>query len=59
LEPDSEDFKKVDAAFEKNVEELRAAGAILVDPISISNLNTLLAKRVGISIVADEALRLK
>ena len=57
-EPDSEDFKKVDAAFEKNVAELRAAGAILVDPISIPNLKTLLAKRVGNSIAADEALRL-
>jgi Asp-tRNA(Asn)/Glu-tRNA(Gln) amidotransferase A subunit family amidase len=57
-EPDSEDFKKVDAAFEKNLAELRAAGAILVDPISIPNLKTLLAKRVGNSIAADEALRL-
>jgi Asp-tRNA(Asn)/Glu-tRNA(Gln) amidotransferase A subunit family amidase len=57
-EPDSEDFKKVDAAFEKNVAELRTAGAILVDPISIPNLKTLLAKRVGNSIAADQALRL-
>src|SRR6266550_4001735 len=57
-EPDSEDFKKVDAAFEKNVAELKAAGAVLVDPVVIPNLKTLLAKRAGNPIAADEALRL-
>jgi amidase len=57
-EPASEDFKKVDAAFEKNVAELKAAGAVLVDPITIPNLKTLLAKRVGNPVQADEALRL-
>jgi amidase len=57
-EPDSEDFKKVDAAFEKNVAELKAAGAVLVDPIVIPNLKPLIAKRVGNPIAADEALRL-
>src|SRR5256714_1175773 len=57
-EPDSEDFKKVDAAFEKNVAELKAAGAVLVDPIVIPNLKTQIAKRVANPIAADEALRL-
>jgi Asp-tRNA(Asn)/Glu-tRNA(Gln) amidotransferase A subunit family amidase len=34
-EPQSEDFKKIDAVFEKNIAELRAAGAIVVDNIEI------------------------
>jgi amidase len=57
-EPGSEDFKKVDAAFEKNVAELRAAGAILVDPITIPDLQALLAKRAGNPVIAEEALKL-
>jgi amidase len=44
-EPGSEDFKKVDVAFEQNVSELRAAGAEVVDPIVIPNLKGLLARR--------------
>ena len=46
-EPGSEDFKKVDAVFEQNVSELKAAGAVLVDPIVIPNLKALLAKRAA------------
>jgi Asp-tRNA(Asn)/Glu-tRNA(Gln) amidotransferase A subunit family amidase len=57
-EPESEDFKKVDAVFEKNIAELRAAGAILTDPIVIPNLKELLAKQAGNSAVTQEALRL-
>jgi amidase len=34
-EPQSEDFKKVDAVFEKDVAELKAAGAIVIDNIEI------------------------
>jgi amidase len=56
-EPESKDFKKVDAVFEKNVAELRAAGAILTDPIVIPNLKELLAKQAGNSAVTQEALR--
>ena len=44
-EPGSEDFKKVDAVFEKNIAELKSAGAVIVDPIVIPDLKTLLAKR--------------
>jgi amidase len=44
-EPGSEDFKKVDAVFEQNVSELKAAGAEVVDPIVIPNLKALLARR--------------
>ena len=57
-EPNSEDFKKVDAVFQKNVSELRAAGAIVIDPIVIPNLKTLLAKRATNPAIADESLRL-
>jgi amidase len=56
-EPGSEDFKKVDVVFEKNIAELRAAGAILVDPIVIPDLKALLAKRASNPDVADEAMR--
>src|SRR6516165_9557831 len=57
-EPASDDFKKVDAVFQKNVEELRAAGAVIVDPVVIPNLKTLLARRGTNPTMADESLRL-
>ena len=57
-EPESDDFKKVDAVFQKNIAELKAAGAILIDPIVIPNLKTLLAKRAANPAMADESLRL-
>jgi len=57
-DPNSEDFKKVDAAFEKNVAELKAAGAIVVDPLVIPNLKALLAKRAGNPDLNDAAMRL-
>ena len=44
-EPDSEDFKTVTAVFDKAVAELKAAGAVVVDPIVIPRLNELLARR--------------
>lgn len=46
-EPDSEDFKKVTAVFDKAVGELEAAGATVVDPIVIPDLKKLLATRVN------------
>ena len=46
-EPESEDFKKVDAVFEKNVSELKAAGAVVVDPVVIPSLKALLARRAN------------
>jgi amidase len=46
-EPGSEDFAKVDAAFARSVAELRSAGAVVVDPIVIPNLQELLANRGG------------
>jgi Asp-tRNA(Asn)/Glu-tRNA(Gln) amidotransferase A subunit family amidase len=44
-EPTSEDFKRVDVVFEKSVAELKAAGAVLVDPVVIPDLQGLLDKR--------------
>jgi len=46
-EPGSDDFKKVDAVFERNVSELRAAGAVVVGSIVIPNLKALLARRAN------------
>lgn len=57
-EPASEDFKKVDAVFQKNIEELKAAGATIIDPVVIPNLKALLAKRANNPATTDEALRL-
>ena len=57
-EPGSEDFRKVDAAFEKNIAELKAAGAVLIDPIVMPDIKALLAKRTANPDVADQALRL-
>jgi amidase len=44
-EPDSDDFKKVSEVFDKAVADLRKAGAEIIDPIVIPDLNALLAKR--------------
>src|SRR5262249_28164063 len=57
-DPTSADFKIVDAAFEKNVAELKAAGAALVDPIVIPNLKKLLSTRERNPIETASALEL-
>ncbi len=49
----SDDFKKVDAAFERNIAELKAAGAVIVDPIVIPDLKPLLAKRTRNPVETD------
>ena len=46
-EPNSEDFAKVDAAFSRSISELRSAGAVVVDPLVIPDLQQLLANRGG------------
>ena len=46
-EPDSEDFKKVSEVFDRAIDELKAAGAEIVDPIVIPKIKELLAKRSG------------
>jgi amidase len=57
-DPSSDDFKKVDAAFQKNIAELKAAGAILVDPIMIPGLKELQTKRASNPALTEEALKL-
>jgi Asp-tRNA(Asn)/Glu-tRNA(Gln) amidotransferase A subunit family amidase len=57
-EPGSEDFKKVNDVFEKNIAELKAAGAVIVDPIVIPDLKTLLTKRVADTTASEKALQL-
>jgi Asp-tRNA(Asn)/Glu-tRNA(Gln) amidotransferase A subunit family amidase len=44
-EPQSQDFAKITAVFDNAMEELKSAGATLVDPIVIPNLNELLSTR--------------
>ncbi len=57
-EPDSEDFKKVTAVFDKSVQELKAAGAVIVDPVVIPKINELLAKRAASPTESEEAFQL-
>lgn len=47
VEPDSADFAKVDAVFNRAVADLAKAGATIVDPIVIPELKALLALRAG------------
>ncbi len=55
VEPGSDDFKKVSEVFEKAVADLRKAGAEIVDPIVIPDLNPLLAMRAR-DVAADDAM---
>jgi amidase len=57
-EPGSEDFKKVDAVFEKNVAELKAAGAVVIDPVVIPQLKELLGKRADNPAISEQALKI-
>jgi len=57
-DPKAPDFKIVDAAFEKNIAELKAAGATLVDPIVVPDLKKLLATRERYPAETDAALEL-
>jgi amidase len=54
-QPDSEDFKKVDALFQKALEDLKANGATLVD-IVIPDLKTLSSKRASDPALTDASL---
>lgn len=56
-EPQSEDFAKVTAVFDKAVAELKDTGAVLVDPIVIPNLKALLAKRAVGPTEIDDAFQ--
>jgi amidase len=56
-EPNSEDFAKVSAVFDRAVEDLRRAGAEIVDPIAIPDLNALLAQRSFSAAEGDEGFK--
>jgi amidase len=45
-EPDSDDYKKVTEVFDKALSGLESAGASIVDPVEIPDLDALLAKRM-------------
>jgi amidase len=55
--PENDDTKKVDAVFQTNIVELKAAGATIIDPIVIPNLGELLAKRTDKWTIDDENQR--
>jgi Asp-tRNA(Asn)/Glu-tRNA(Gln) amidotransferase A subunit family amidase len=57
VEPDSEDFAKVSEVFDKAVDDLRKAGAEVVDPVVIPDLTALLATRAWNVGVEDAAFR--
>ena len=57
-EPQSDDFKKVDAVFNRAVDELRQAGADVVDPVVIPDLNALLSKRARNAVNDDRMYEL-
>jgi Asp-tRNA(Asn)/Glu-tRNA(Gln) amidotransferase A subunit family amidase len=56
-DPESEDFAKVTVVFDKAVQELKAAGASVVDPIVIPRLKELLAKRAVSVTEMDDAFK--
>jgi Asp-tRNA(Asn)/Glu-tRNA(Gln) amidotransferase A subunit family amidase len=57
-EPQSEDFAKVAAVFDRAVGELRQVGAEIVDPITIPDLKALLAQRSFSTAEGDEGFKL-
>lgn len=56
-EPESDDFAKIAAVFDRAVAELREAGAEIVDPVVIPDLNALLAQRSFSAAEGDEAFK--
>lgn len=53
-DPEADDFKSITGLLDNAVEDLRAAGAEVVDPVELARLNELLAKRCA-SPTAGEA----
>jgi Asp-tRNA(Asn)/Glu-tRNA(Gln) amidotransferase A subunit family amidase len=56
-EPGTEDFLRVGAVFDRALGELKAAGAVLIDPIVIPKVKELLAKRAWDPRGNEESLR--
>ena len=58
VEPDTDDFRQITEVFDKAVADLQAAGAEVVDPVEIPQLNELLAKRSWNPTNGDKAFKL-
>jgi amidase len=56
-EPGSEDFKMIEEVFDRAVGALKAAGAEIVEPITIPKLKELLSKRAGSYAEAEESFK--
>jgi len=56
-EPNSDDFAKVTAVFDRAVADLEKAGAEIVDPVIIPDLNALLARRSFSAAEGDEGFK--
>ena len=56
-EPNTEDFAKIDAVFDRAVAELREAGAAIVDPVTIPDLKALLAQRSFSAAESEESFK--
>ena len=56
-EPGSVDFDKITEVFDRAVADLRSAGAEIVDPVTIPDLNALLGMRANNAEDEDEAFR--
>ena len=56
-EPESEDFARVDAVFDRAVEDLASCGAEIVDPVVIPDLAGLLATRANDRAEEDASFR--
>lgn len=56
-DPRSEDFAKITAVFDRAVADLARAGAEIIDPIVIPDLNVLLAQRSFSAAESDEGFR--
>ena len=56
-EPDSDDFAAVTEVFDKAVDDMRAAGAEIIDPVEIPGLKDLLSKRARDGEAEDTAFR--
>ena len=54
-EPDTDDFNKITEVFDKAVADLKAAGAEIVDPVTVPDLKALLAKRATHAADEDES----
>ena len=56
-EPDSDDYREIERVLDRSIEEMKKAGAQIVDPIVIPDLKELLAKRAGSFFGAEETFK--